>query len=140
LKKVVLDTNIYVSGLLSRNGTPAQVLDAWKAKRYILIISPFIIQEICDTLQSPHIQKKYKIIEEDILALVRLFELDAFLVKGEANTAGVIPQDASDEQILACAVDGQADFTVSGDHHLINLENFQNIPIITPQRLLIELE
>jgi uncharacterized protein len=140
LKKVVLDTNIFISGLLSKNGAPTQVLDAWKAKRYILVISPFIIQEICDTLQSVHIQNKYKIVKEDISVLVSLFEHDAFLVISEADTAGMIPHGTSDEQILACAIDGRADFIVSGDHHLIDLENFQNVPIITPQRLLIELE
>ncbi len=140
MKKVVLDKNIYVNGLLSKNGAPAQVLDAWKAKRYILVISPFIIQEICDTLQSPHIQNKYKIVKEDISALVSLFEHDAFLVMGKADTTGVIPHDMSDEQILACAIDGRADFIVSGDHHLIDLNNYKNIPIIMPQRLLTELE
>ncbi len=140
MKKVVLDTNIFVSGLLSKNGAPVHVLDAWKENRFILVISPFIIQEIVNTLQSFQIQNKYKIVNEDISALVHLFEHDALIVMGEADVTGAIPEDISDEQILACAIDGEANFIVSGDHHLINLVSFQNIQIITPQSLLSELE
>lgn len=140
MKKVVLDTNIFISGLLSKNGALAHVLDAWKEDRFKLIISPFIIQEICDTLQSSHIQNKYHIAKEDISALVYLFEHDATLVKGETDTNGAIPADTSDEQVLACAIDGDANFIVSSDHHLLNLGNFRNISIISPQRLLKELQ
>lgn len=81
-------------------------------------------------------KKKYHIASEDISDLLHLFEYDAVLVKGEADTRGIIPADTSDEQILACAIDGNADLIVSGDHHLLNLGKYQNIPIITPHILL----
>jgi putative PIN family toxin of toxin-antitoxin system len=44
--KVVLDTNIFVSSLLSKSGRPAMVIDAWRAGRYLLVTSRSIIFEI----------------------------------------------------------------------------------------------
>ena len=48
--KVVLDTNVFVSSLLVKTGLPAQVLDTWRERSYLLIISPAIIAEIRATL------------------------------------------------------------------------------------------
>ena len=44
--RVVLDTNVFVSSLLVKVGVPAQVMDAWRDRRYVLVISPAIIAEM----------------------------------------------------------------------------------------------
>ena len=49
--RVVLDTNIFVSGLLSKTGLPAKILDAWRAGQYLLITSPPIVAEIRRVLE-----------------------------------------------------------------------------------------
>lgn len=43
-----------------------------------------------------------------------------------------IPDDPADGMVLACALEGQADFIVSGDHHLTDLKNYQGIKIVDP--------
>lgn len=48
--RVVVDTNIFVSAQLSRNGVPAQVLKAWREHRFIMLTSPAIIAEVAETL------------------------------------------------------------------------------------------
>jgi predicted nucleic acid-binding protein len=40
---------------------------------------------------------------------------------------------------LACALDGQADVIVSGDHHLLDLENYRDIPIMTARQFMDQL-
>lgn len=137
--KVVLDTNVFVSSLLVRAGLPAQVLDAWRERRYLLIVSPAIIAEIRATLAYPRIRSKYAITDEDIEQLVTLLERDALLVPGNADVASAIPEEPADEMVLACALDGQADMIVSGDHHLLDLEAYQSIPILAVRPFLEQL-
>ncbi len=138
--KVVLDTNVFVSSLLVKAGLPAQILDAWRERRYLLIVSPAIIAEIRATLSYPRIRRKYAITDEDVEQLVTLLERDALLVSGDADVAGAIPEDPADEMVLACAVDAQADVIVSGDRHLLNMDSYQSIPILTVRQFLERLE
>jgi putative PIN family toxin of toxin-antitoxin system len=138
--KVVLDTNVFVSSLLVKTGLPAQVLDTWRERRYLLIISPAIIAEIRVTLNYSRIRRKYGITDEDVEQLVTLLENDALLVPGEADVTGSIPEDPADEMILACAIDAEADVIVNGDHHLLGLGSYRSIPILTARQLLERLE
>jgi hypothetical protein len=129
--RVVLDTNVFVSSLLSTQGLPAQVLHAWREGRYMLVTSPPIIAEIVEVLESPRISKKYLIGQEDIEHLVDLLKTDTILVPGRAAVKGSVPQDPRDEMFLACAIDAKADCIVSGDRHLLDLRTYRGIPILT---------
>ncbi|HRQ40268.1 MAG TPA: putative toxin-antitoxin system toxin component, PIN family [Chloroflexota bacterium] len=131
-----MDTNLFVSSLLVKSGLPAQALDAWRQRKCLLVTSPSLIAEIVNTLNYPHIRHKYPITDEHIIKLVTLLEQDALVVPGTANVSGVIPADPDDEMILACALDGQADFIASGDRHLLELREYQGIPIITAREFL----
>jgi len=138
--RVVLDTNVFVSSLLSTQGLPAQVLDAWREGRYMLVASPPIIAEIVEVLESPRISKKYFIRQEDIQQLVDLLKRDAILVPGRAVVKGSVPQDPRDEIFLACAIDAKADCIVSGDRHLLGLQTYRGIPILTVKEFAEKLE
>jgi hypothetical protein len=129
--RVVLDTNVFVSSLLSTQGLPAQLLNAWRDGRYVLVMSPPIISEIMDVLESPHISMKYLIKPEDIEELVDLLKTDTIIVPGRAVVRGAVPRDPRDEVFLACAIDAKADCIVSGDRHLLDLRNYHGIPILT---------
>ena len=140
MQRVVLDTNVFVSSLLIKAGLPAQVLDAWRARRYLLVTSPALIAEIRATLQYPRLRRKYPLTDEEIEHLVALLERDALVVPGDAEAVGAIPQDPADEIVLACALDGQADLIVSGDRHLLGLGTYRGIPIVTVRAFLEQLE
>ena len=43
--RVVLDTNIFLSSLLVKVGAPAQIVDAWRGRYYVLVTSPAIIAD-----------------------------------------------------------------------------------------------
>jgi len=138
--RVVLDTNVFASSLLVKEGLPAQVLDAWRARRFLLIISPALASEIAATLRYPHIRSRYRVTEEDVQALLDLLERDAILAPGEADVGGAVPEDHDDEIILACAIDGGADLIVSGDGHLLALGEYQGIEILTVRKFLERLD
>jgi putative PIN family toxin of toxin-antitoxin system len=134
--RVVLDTNILISGLLCRNGASAQALSAWRERRYLLVTSPAIIAEFQAVLSYSRIRAKYTILDDDIRQIAALLNQDALLVPGDIDVAGAIPADPDDEKFLACALESQADLIVSGDHHLLELENYKEIPIVTVRRFL----
>jgi len=139
--RVVLDTNVFVSSLLSTQGLPAPVLHAWREGRYMLVTSPPIIAEIVEVLESPRISKKYLIgQEEDIEHLVDLLKTATILVPGRAAVKGSVPQDPRDEMFLACAIDANADCIVSGDRHLLGLQTYRGIPILTVKEFAEKLE
>ena len=129
--RVVLDTNVFVSCLLSKTGLPAKILDAWRAGQYLLITSPPIVAEIKRVLETPRISKKYFITSGDIEHLIILLEKDALIVPGYTDVKNAVPDDPSDEMFLACAMDAAADCIVSGDHHLLDISEYKGIPIIT---------
>jgi len=129
--RVVLDTNVFVSGLLSKTGIPAKILDAWRAGQYLLIASPPIVAEIKRVLQSPRIREKYFITDGDIEQLIILLEKEALIVPGYTDVKDAIPDGPGDEMFLACAVDAAADFIVSGDRHLLEISEYKGISIIT---------
>jgi putative PIN family toxin of toxin-antitoxin system len=137
--RVVLDTNQFVSSVLVRQGMPAQVIDAWRRREFLLITSPSIIAEIRATLHYPRIRRKYPITDEDVERLIALLEQDALVVPGETDVSSAIPADPTDDMVLACAIEGRADLIVSGDHHLLDLGEYQGIPILTAHAFLEQL-
>lgn len=138
--RVVIDTNVIVSGIISRKGAPAEILNAWRERHFLLLISPAIVAEVRSVLGYPRIREKYTLSDLEIDQMISLLEHDALLVPGTADVAGSLPADAQDEMFLACAVDGGADVIVSGDHHLLDLGEYQDIPIIKARRFLEQLK
>lgn len=134
--RVVLDTNLFVSSVLVRHGLPAQILDAWKQRHFVLIVSPAIIAEIRSTLDYPRIRRKYPITDDDVEGLVTLITHDAVVVPGVTSVSDVIPEDPTDERVLAAAVEGGANLIVSGDRHLLELGEFKGIVIVTARQWL----
>ena len=140
--KIVLDTNIFISSLLSRSGRPATIIDAWRAGGYLylLVTSPSIISEIQRVLDAPRISKKYGLGRDQIEKLIFLLKRDALVVPGISDAAGTIPEDPADEMFLSTALDAGADFIVSGDRHLLDLREYKGIPILTVHQFSVRLE
>ncbi|MBI4735911.1 MAG: putative toxin-antitoxin system toxin component, PIN family [candidate division NC10 bacterium] len=131
MRRAVLDTNVIVSGLITSKGTPADLLTAWRNRRFDLVIGPAILQEIERVLRLPRITKAYRLAPQDISGLVELLTSRAVLTPGRLAIPSTA-RDPEDDQILACAIEGHADYIVTGDQDLLILERFQGIPIIPP--------
>jgi len=64
-RRVVVDTNVWVSALLNPRGFPAQVLEALKRRQFIPVLSPPLIEELREVLARPRL-RRYGIRDEDV--------------------------------------------------------------------------
>lgn len=134
--KIVPDANIYVSSLVSQYGNPRRIIDLWLEKRYEVLISQPILEEIERVLRYPRIVKRHGLGEEDITQFVKMLAEQASCVE-PLETLQIVTEDESDNRYLECALAGGADYLVSGDEHLLRIENFQGIFILNPTAFLI---
>lgn len=132
--RAVLDTNVYVSGVIRTSGPPTQIIHAWRDHQIDLLVSPSIIQEIERVFRYPRIQRLGDYSEEEIVAFLRSLRKDAIWTE-ERVTITVVKEDPDDNKFLACAVEGHADFVVTGDRHLLSITQYESILIITPREM-----
>jgi putative PIN family toxin of toxin-antitoxin system len=129
--RVVLDANQFVSAVLVPRGRPAQILRAWREKRFELKISPQSLAEVRRVLLYPRLQRKHGWSEEQINDFLIGIAAAATLTPGTLSVHAV-PDDPTDDKYIACALEGSAQYIVSGDEHLTGLGRYQGIEIVTP--------
>ena len=133
--RVVLDTNVYVSGTILSRGAPFEILEAWRRQVYVLVTSEAIIAEIERALRYPHIRDRYAVTEEDVTRLAASLRTDAVVVADTDEVSGVSP-DPDDDKFLACALEAHADCIVTGDADLLSLGCYQGIDVLRPRQFL----
>ncbi|MFH1897604.1 MAG: putative toxin-antitoxin system toxin component, PIN family [Candidatus Desantisbacteria bacterium] len=136
--KAVIDTNVFISGLISEKGKSASLIDNWRKGNFILIFSSQLIDELLEVANRPYIKEKYNIKEEQIEDLVKTIYRKAIRVKGLYEV--VKSEDPKDNMFLACALEGKADYLVSLDPHLINLKYYYGVQIVKVEQFLRLLE
>ena len=129
--KVVLDTNVIVSGHISRRGTPARVYQLWEQRRFEALVTVAIMSEYADVLTRPSIQRLTRMSADDVRSTIDDLAKFAIVVDIESLLVGA-SVDPDDDIFLECALAGGADYIVSGDRHLLSLETFHGIPIVSP--------
>lgn len=133
--KIVLDTNEYISGVINKQSNPAKIIQAWRRKKVDLIISPSIKEEVERVVRYPKIKDKYHITEGRIKRLLNNLEKYAIKMKDQIKVDVI--KKPSDNMFLACAIEGEEDFLITGDNkHILKLKEYQGIKIITPAEFL----
>jgi uncharacterized protein len=121
--RVVLDTNVFVSAVLG--GALAELLPAWRAGHFTLVVSDEIVGEYHRVLSRPKFGLSEDVVD-DIIGLV--FRSAEFFTPSER--LNIVREDPSDNKFIEAAVAGGADLIVSGDSHLLNLGLYADIPIL----------
>ena len=129
--RIVLDTNIYVSNLISDKGNPARIVRWWLEGEYDVLLSQPIVDEILRVTGYERIQKKYAKVRENRLEFVALISDQAEWIEPKERL-DVIVADESDNRYVECAVAGNAQYIVTGDEHLLDLRDYEGIAILTP--------
>lgn len=131
MTKVVLDTNIYLSGLVFPGSAPEEVLNVGRKKKIFIYISPFILFEIKNILinKFDYAENYAKKLEDEILKFTILIK--------PTDKINVIEEKQDDNRILECALSAKADFLVSGDKkHILCLKKINDTEIVSAREFL----
>jgi putative PIN family toxin of toxin-antitoxin system len=128
--KVVLDTNIFISGI-HWSGPCGGILDSLFDEKFELVISEEIIEEIVKTLKD----FKITLSDDRILHWASLLGSKSFLVRPEKKL-DIVKDDPDDNKFIEAAVEGGADYIVSQDKHLLNIKEYGGIQILRPEDFL----
>lgn len=137
--RAVVDTNTLVSGLISPLGAPAQITRHWKRGDFLLLTSPVLLAELRRVLEYSRIADRLGWSGEERTQFVESFEALALITPG-VLTLPSVTRDPKDDPVVACAVEGEARFIVSGDQDLLVLGTYGKVRMVTPREFLALLE
>lgn len=129
-KRVVIDTNIYISGL-NFAGKPGEVLELFITEKIEVCVSQFILSELEHILRT-----RFKWDISQINRALNLIRAKAIEVNPSIKLT-VVKEKDSDNRILECAVEGEVDYIISGDkRHILPLKEYKGIKILSPDEFL----
>jgi putative PIN family toxin of toxin-antitoxin system len=131
--RAVLDTNVLASAVGSfyvHNSVPAALLHAAILRRFQLITSAVILEELHRTLQKPYFQQRLP--AQDLEEIERIITRWARRIPITVQVHGVAPH-REDDPILATAASARVDYLVTGDGRLRKrVPTFSGIPLVSP--------
>jgi len=133
MRRVTLDVQALVQAALSGTGPAGSILKAWGRGEVGLVLCEEIIAEYADVLRRRRIQRRFShLAAATVAASATALRQSATLV-----TVGEIPSvvgdDPDDNIVLACAVEGGAEYVITRDKHLLRLGAHQGVPIISAE-------
>jgi putative PIN family toxin of toxin-antitoxin system len=134
--RLVYDTNVIISAVLTPDGDCDQLLQRVVARDVVLVVSPAVLGEY------------ERILTRDSVSRIHQWspgQIDAFLISISEHAMNVAPgevleviaRDPSDNVFVAAAVAARAQFIVSGDKHLLDLGSYQGIQVVRPREMLL---
>jgi hypothetical protein len=133
--RAVCDVNVLISAVISPAGTPARILDLWRDERFLVVTSEPILAEFQHVAAQPVFRKRYGLTPARLGRLLQGLRRFCILTPGDYQVTGVA-RDPDDDKVLACAVEGTADYVVTGDDDLLALVQYQGIEILAPAAFL----
>ncbi|GAA4328704.1 putative toxin-antitoxin system toxin component, PIN family [Mucilaginibacter gynuensis] len=123
--RIILDTNIWISLLITKDYEKFDpILFSGKV---VLIFSEELLSEFVTVAQRPKFRKYFT--QTDLEELIEVIDESAEFIK--VRSAVTACRDAKDNFLLSLAVDGKADYLISGDNDLLELNPFGQTHIIT---------
>jgi uncharacterized protein len=130
-KRLILDTNLLVSGMLFRSSSPRQAIE--KAQNEALLLaSNATLAELLEVFQRPKFDRAANLKLRETLVREYAQRCKIIAVHSKIQACRHPP----DDKFLELAIDGRADKIITGDLDLLALNPFRGIPIITPAQYL----
>ncbi len=124
MKRVVLDTNVFVGALYNPGSASRLIVEACRSGRLTLLLTTDIQREYGHILRRALPRQP---------ALERLSGLLASAeVVAPRSTPAVVDADPSDDKFLAAAVAGHADALVTSDRHLLDFDGYEGVRVLRP--------
>lgn len=128
--KIVLDTNVLISALLSPKSNIGKIFEAWQNEKYNLCFSEDLLAEISRVLSYPKIKKRLGFSDLEIRNYCSLLKFKGLLFDIKHIKASV-PKDQKDNHVLATFLASKADYLISGDDDLLSLS--KKYKILSPK-------
>lgn len=129
--KVVLDTNVFLSGLAYPSSPPGKIMMAWRSGALEVCTSHYILNELRRVL--PRLSNRHGLSEQEMDDLVDILSFQLELIEPADNHDPAL-RDANDQPVLGTLVSGieyhEVQCLVTGDKDLLALE--QNYPVMRP--------
>jgi uncharacterized protein len=124
--RAVLDTNLIVSYLLTQGETMSRLIAHWEQGHFVHLVSPQMVAELSEVVNRPRL---HQYMGTDPAVVLDLIEADAELTPGKLVLKDVY-RDPKDDQFIACALEGEAAYLVTGDADLLEMESYQGVIMI----------
>ena len=129
MRRIVVDTNVVVSGVLVDEGLPASILDLAANKKILMIVSENILAEYEEVLRRP----RFKIASTRIEQVLSTIRKTSTVVRSTRTLA--ISRDESDNRFYECAEAGKADYLITGNTKHFPLSH-KGTKIVTPREFI----
>ena len=127
--RIVIDTNVFVSGLMLPASVPGRILAAAHAGAFEIVLCEAILEEISTALRYPKIRKRVLLSDEELDRYIQALRYVADVVD-PAGVVAEVPGDKTDEIVLATLIVAKADCLLTGDAALLALAD--HYPIMQP--------
>lgn len=129
MSRVVIDTNVFVSSFFG--GNPRKIIDLWKNGAITLCLSRPIVEEYVEVL------KRLGLREAELEELLRLFARGFnSLYAAKTPALDIVRDDPDDNKFIECAVALHCKVIISGDKHLLAVQDYMGIKIVSPREFL----
>ena len=129
MTRVVLDTNVLVSALIDDGKPRKLVLEL--LDKYTVILSRQMLAELADVVSRNKFSVTIGQVDRFLSSLVRMSQLVSDIARFK-----VVLEDPDDDVVLNTAYTGRAEFIVTGDRHLLDLDKFKKTKIVTVNQML----
>jgi putative PIN family toxin of toxin-antitoxin system len=123
--KIIIDTNLWISFLISKNYV---FIDKLIQKKQVkLVFCNELLAEFLQVVKRPKLEKYFQ--NEDVVQLIEI--IDQFAEFYTLKSIENICRDPKDNFLLALANESDANFLITGDKDLLEIKKFKNTEIIT---------
>lgn len=104
--KTVIDTNVFVAGLINETGAPAKIINYWEKRAFDVLVSEMILTEYRELLLTLP-----KIPANRSKEILKILDQLAIIINIRENFA--VCKDRSDNKFMDCVVNGQANYLIT---------------------------
>jgi len=124
MARVVVDTNVFVSALISNGKSRKLVLKL--LEEHTVILSSQMLAELADVIS----RDKFSVTNSQIDRFISILVKKATIVSMH-SIPKVILEDPDDDAVLSTALSGKADYIVSGDKHLLKIACYEKLQVVS---------
>ncbi|MCA1841406.1 MAG: putative toxin-antitoxin system toxin component, PIN family [Actinomycetota bacterium] len=136
---MVVDADCLIAGTLAAVGAARELLDLWEDGEFELIVCPQLIHEVEKSLLHPRIADKYGITADETRALAHRLSEEGLRSDDPRDPPGAVPDDPTDDYLIALTLSAEADFLVTRDRHFDKVR-IEGLRIVSPGAMLRILE